>query len=114
MLIEQARWHEYLDELSRHAEGYPTTVRVMTAELGDQVEARGVPLRELAFDPREGIAVSVGGTTSEHPVTLRHVVADPRRLEATDEPGVPSALLIEGEDGTRTLIELTATVPVAN
>jgi hypothetical protein len=31
----------------------------MTTELGDQVEARAVSLRELAFDPREGIAVSV-------------------------------------------------------
>jgi hypothetical protein len=108
MLIEQARWSEYLDELSRHAEGYPVTIEVMAAELGDQTEARSVPLRELAFDPREGIAVTVGGTTPEHPVVLRHVIANPLSLEVTDEPGVPSALMIDAGDGTRTLIRLGA------
>ena len=108
MLIEQARWSEYLDELSRHAESYPASIEVMTDELGDQTEAHGVPLRELAFDPHEGIAVSVGGTTAEHPVILRHVIAHPQRLEVTDEPGVPSALMVHAEDGTRTLIRLGA------
>jgi hypothetical protein len=108
MLIEPNRWSEYLDELSRHAEGYPTTIEVMAAELGDQTEARGVPLRELAFDPHEGIAVSVGGTTAEHPIVLRHVIASPRSLEVTDEPGVPSALKVDAGDGTLTLIRLGA------
>lgn len=108
MMIEQRRWSEYLDELSRHAEGYPTTIEIMAAELGDQTEARDVPLRELAFDPREGIAVSVGGTTAEHPVILRHVIASPQSLEVTDEPGIPSALKVDAEDGTRTLIRLGA------
>lgn len=106
MLIEQTRWTEYPDELSRHAEGYPVTIELMTAELGDQTEARRVPLRELAFDPREGIAVAVGGTTAEHPVVLRHVIARPQRLEVTDEPDLPSALMVDAEDGTRTLIRL--------
>ena len=108
MLIEQKRWSEYLSELGRHAEGYPTTIEVMTAELGDQTEAHGVPLRELAFDPHEGIAVSVGGTTPAHPVVLRHVIAAPETLEVTDEPGVPSALKVDAADGTRTLIRLGA------
>ena len=108
MLIEPTRWTEYLDELTRQAEGYVTTIEVMAAELGDQTEARGLPLRELAFDPREGIAVSVGGTTADHPIILRHVVALPRRLEATDEPGVPAALMIDSEDGVKTLIRLDA------
>ena len=110
MLIEHTRWGEYLGELSRQAEGYPTTIEVMAAELGDQTEARSVPLRELAFDPHEGIAVSVGGTTPEHPVVLRHVIARPHRLEVADEPGIPSALMIDAEDGTRTLIRLGAPV----
>ena len=72
-----------------------------------------MPLRELGFDPREGIAVAVGGTTAEHPVVLRHVIARPRRLETTDEPDIPSALMIDAEDGTRTLIRIDhAAAPV--
>jgi hypothetical protein len=106
MLIEPNRWTEYLAELSRHAEGYHTTIEVMSGELGDQTEARSVPLRELAFDPHEGISVSVGGLTIEEPELLRHVIAGPRRLEITDEPGVPAALMIDAEDGVQTLIRL--------
>ena len=64
------------------------------------------PLRELAFDPREGIAVSLGGVTTDPPVVLRHVIAAPTRVETTDEPGVPAALMIDAEDGVRTLLRL--------
>jgi hypothetical protein len=106
MLIEPTRWTEYLAELSRHAQGYHTTIEIMSGELGDQTEVNSLPLRELAFDPHEGIAVSVGGLTVEEPELLRHVIADPSRLETTDEPGVPTALMIDAEDGLRTLIRL--------
>jgi hypothetical protein len=106
MLIEPNRWTDYFAELSRHAEGYPTSIEILSDQLGDQVEARQAPLRELAFDPREGIAVSLGGVSGEAPVVLRHVIAAPTRVEATDEPGVPAALMIEDEDGVRTLLRL--------
>lgn len=107
MLIEKGRWSDYLAELTRHAEGYATSIEIMSGELGDQVEARETPLHELAYEPHEGIAVSVGAATLEFPVVLRHVIADPARVEVTDEPGVPAALEILGEDGVRTLIRLT-------
>lgn len=106
MLIENDRWTKYFAELTRHAEGYVTSIEIMSAELGDQVEAREMPLREFAYDPHEGIAVSVGGATPDFPVVLRHVIGRPARVEATDEPGVPAALEIVGEDGVRTLVRL--------
>jgi hypothetical protein len=106
MLIEPGRWPDYFAELSRHAEGYSVSIEILSVQLGDQVEARHAPLRELAFDPREGIAVSVGGVTTDPPVVLRHVIAAPTRVEITDEPGVPAALMIEAEDGVRTLLRL--------
>jgi hypothetical protein len=103
MLIEQNRWNEYLSELSRQAAGYDVTVEVISSELGDQIEVRRLPLHEVAFDAREGIAVSVGG----HGDVLRHVIAGPTRVEVTDEPGVPSALMIGDETGTKTLLRFT-------
>jgi hypothetical protein len=113
MLIEPTRWKEYLGELSRHAEGCATTIEVMDSDLGDQTEARRVPLRELGFDPHEGIAIAVGGKTSTYPVVLRHVIAHPQRLETTDEPGFPSALKIDADDGTTTMIRIDlAAAPV--
>jgi Family of unknown function (DUF5335) len=107
MLIEKSQWSEYFAELTRQAEGYTTSIEIMSGSLGDQVEARETPLHEFAYDPHEGIAVSVGGTTAKFPVILRHVISDPATVETTDEPGVPAALEIVGEDGVRTLVRLT-------
>ena len=45
--------------------------------------------------------MSVGGT-------VRHVVAHPARVDITEEVGVPSALMIEDEDGTKTLLRLAS------
>jgi hypothetical protein len=104
MIIEERRWSEYLDELSRRAAGYAAAVEILSEELGDQTEVRRAALRELTFEPREGIAISIG----ERAELLRHVIAAPVRLEATDEPGVPSALRITDDAGTQTLVRLAA------
>ena len=105
MLIQPSRWGEYLAELSRQAEGYDTAIEILSDELGDQVAVRRAPLNELSYEPREGIAVSIGDR-ERHAELLRHVIARPTRVEATDEPGIPKALLIEGEDSTKTLVRL--------
>jgi hypothetical protein len=110
MRIERGEWSAYLAELSRQAEGYRTTIEVLGEDIGDQIEAREVPLRELAFDPREGIALSVGGRGGEFPVVLRHVIPEPVDLETTDEPGIPGALMIEQAGGRRTVIRLAAPI----
>jgi hypothetical protein len=104
MLIEPTRWKAYFAELSRQAEGYETTIEIMSSEIGDQIEVRQASLRELAVDPREGISIATGDT-------VRHVIGHPTRVEATDEPGVPSAVLFETEDGTKTLVRLAAPEP---
>jgi hypothetical protein len=105
MLIEQTQWNEFLAELTRQADGYDVTVELLDPELGDQIEVRRARLAALAFDPREGIAVAVSDPSGREEL-LRHVIAEPARLEATDEPGVPGALLIEAAGGTKTLIRL--------
>ena len=107
MLIERDRWKEYLAELSRQAEGYAVAIEIFSAELGDQTEVRRARLSELAYDARDGIVVAVSDP-SGHEELLRHVITEPVRLEATDEVGVPGALLIEEAAGTKTLVRLAA------
>jgi hypothetical protein len=107
MVIEPRRWSEYLAELSRQAEGYLTTIEILSEELGDQIETRRAPLRELAFDPREGIAISIGDAAGRVEL-LRHVIARPTAIEATDESGIPSTLLFADATGTKTLVSLAA------
>ena len=77
----------------------------MSGALGDQVEVRSAPLLEIAFDPREGIAISVAGPSGRDEV-LRHVIVGPTTVETSDEPGVPAALMIHDADGVRTLLRL--------
>lgn len=105
MLIEPEQWGPYLAELSRQAEGYDVTVELLLGDLGDQVEVRWARLAEIAFDPREGIAVAVSDPAG-HAELLRHLIAEPARVEVTDEPGVPGTLLVEQADGTKTLVRL--------
>jgi hypothetical protein len=107
MTIEPIQWRAFLAELSRQAEGYQARVEILSEELGDQVEVHGAPLLEVTYDPREGIAVSVGDRAG-HGELVRHVVSRPLQLEITDEPGVPAALMILDETGTRTLVRLSA------
>ena len=105
MLIEQNRWNEYLAELTRQAEGYEVSIEILSGELGDQTEVRRARLAELAYDPREGIAVAVSDPAG-HQELLRHVIAAPTRLEATDEAGIPGTLLVEEPTGVKTLVRL--------
>ena len=112
MLIERSQRGEHLAELSRQAEGYDTAIEILSDELGYQVEVRRAPLNELSYEPREGIAVSIGDR-DHHAELLRHVIARPTRVEATEEPGIPSALLIEDEEDTKTLVRFAPPDPLA-
>jgi hypothetical protein len=108
MVIEQREWTDYLAELSRQAMGWEVAIEVMSDDLGDQLEVSRAPLNEVTFDAREGLAVAVG----QHAQLLRHVIARPVRLEATEEAGIPLALLVEEADGTRTLLRLMPPEPL--
>jgi len=66
---------------------------------------RRARLAELSYDPREGIAVAVSDAAG-HQELLRHVIAAPTRLEATDESGIPGTLLVEEPTGVKTLVRL--------
>lgn len=104
MLIEPRCWGVYLQQLTRQAAGYQVTVEVLDPDLGSQIEVRSARLAELAYDPHEGIAVAVSDSKG-HAGLLRHVVAEPTRLETTNEPGVPGSLLVAA-DGVKTLVRL--------
>jgi hypothetical protein len=106
--IEQSQWTGYFAELSRQAEGYTTSIEVLSGALGYQVEVRRASLLELAFDSRDGISISVGDAPSGRDEILRHVIVGPFAVDTSDEPGVPGALMIEDAGGTRTLVRLAA------
>jgi hypothetical protein len=108
MLIEPSGWKQFLAELSRQVSGWDISVEVMSEELGDQIEISLAPLSEVTFDPREGVAIAVG---YGHQV-LRHVIAQPVRLDATEDAGIPLALHVEDAEGTRTLLRLLPPEPL--
>ena len=108
MLIEPDTWTDFLAELSRHVTGWDVAIEVMSEGFGDQIEVSRAPLSEVAFDAREGVAIAVGDGGQ----VLRHVIAQPVRLEATEDAGIPLALLVEDTEGTKTLLRLMPPEPL--
>jgi hypothetical protein len=101
--IPREEWPNFLDSFSRMHEGWLVTLEVMGAELGDQQEARELPLRGVSADGGDGlIEIMIGDGAAAH--VTRSVARPARVLVAVGRAGAHGALEIESEDGTKTLL----------
>jgi hypothetical protein len=110
-LVPRAEWFSFLRSFSRRHKNRPVTVRVLSPALGDQVEARDLPLEGIVAGrrPTAPISISLGGSLSRH---VEHNVPDPiQAWVKLSEDGTEEALDIESQDGTRTIIELRSQEP---
>ena len=103
--ITREQWSSELDAFGAQHEGWIVTLEVMGENLGDQFEARGLPLTGIAVEldrQPERIEIMVGGRVDAH---LTHVVEGPCRvwLREPDAPG-DEVIEVECDDGTRTLL----------
>lgn len=110
-LVPHAEWFSFLRSFSRRHKDQPVTVRVMSPGLGDQVEARDLPLEGIAAGrrPTGPISISLGGSLTRH---VEHDVPDPiQAWVKLSEDGTEEALDIESQDGTRTIIQFRSPEP---
>jgi hypothetical protein len=100
-------WPGFLTAIAEVDRGHPVSIEVISAELGSQVEAEGMPLEDLAYDERaDAFVISVGSQSGE-PGALRHVVEQPWKI--LFDPPSPLAVRtidVEGPDGAHTLVTL--------
>lgn len=95
--LERKDWSSFLDHLSKLCVGRQVEVRANSLALGDQIEARWLPLIGLTYDPKDDvIEVALEG--------LDHLIHRPRDVFVDDGAGLTSVEIID-VDGVKQIIE---------
>jgi hypothetical protein len=99
-------WRELFEKLTNEFDGYDVTIEVVGEQLGDHLEAEGLPLAYLAYDDKDDVfIVAVGGRDGRYP-ELHHMIDSPQRILADSvSPDVPWAIDVTGP-GTQTIVSL--------
>ena len=103
--IPREQWIRYFDNFSKNHEGWIVTVEVLGPDLGDQEEARGLPLVGLSADvkARENrVEIIVGGKPD---IDVTRFIERPNHVWIK-EPRMPGdeAIEVESEDGIKTIL----------
>lgn len=102
--IPRDEWVAFFDSFSRQHEGWLSTVEVLGAEVGAQVESRDQPLVGIIAElkDQDAITIFIGDKSADH---LAHTIQSPTHvsLKETDE-GAHEALHIESNKGATTLL----------
>jgi len=97
--LEKAQWRSYFDILSKLLEAKEAEIEVASLDLGDQVQAKWLPLIGIAYDPEDDVVeVALEG--------LDHLIYRPREVHLDDEVGGLTSLQIVDADGARQIVKL--------
>lgn len=101
--IQQDEWPKYFDNFSRRHEGEILSIEILGAEIGAQLEEKGLALEGITAEATGNtIVIMAGGRPNDH---VTHSIHRPTgvSVERTDE-GDDAALAIKAADGTTTLL----------
>lgn len=108
--LPRDEWIAFFDSFSRQHEGWLSTLEVLGAEVGAQIESRDQPLVGIIAELKDEdvITIFIGGKSADH---LAHTIHGPThvRLKETDE-GAHEALHIESSKGPTTLLRFRSPV----
>jgi hypothetical protein len=111
--IPHYEWIRFFEEFSRRHAGWLTTVELLQPELGDQIQARDLPLMGIAVEPDEvaedQITIMLGTSPSAR---ISHTISKPSHvwLKQTDE-GADEALQIQSFGGIALVRFRTTALP---
>lgn len=106
--IERKDWKEFFDRLSRERLDWETSVQVLADETGAQYLNQGLPFVGATFEENpDRIELIVGSGAENHQT---HTIFGPQ-LVAFETNGAAGTLDIEDENGTKTLIKFTGSLP---
>jgi len=111
--IQRNEWVSFFDSFSSRHRGWLVTVEIMDPEIGDQTEARDLPLEgitaELNDRGTDQIEIIVGNQTDRH---VSNSVVAPKHvwLKSSDE-GADQVLEIKGENETVLIRFRSAVLP---
>ena len=99
-------WTIRLAELTRRHYNDPVTIEVLGLEIGDQIEARRVPLKGLSLDvkdrPHGAVSILIEDMHGAHTERMVHQPVNVQLKTSAD--GSDEVLAVESADGTTTLV----------
>ncbi len=106
--IARTEWPKFFDSFSRQHEGWLVTLEILGAEIGAQVEERGLAFEGIVDEGNEEILIMFGAKPDDH---ITHSISNPTTvsLEQTDE-GADAALAIKSADGVTALLRFRSAV----
>lgn len=111
--IQRDEWVSFFNSFSSRHLGWLVTVEIMDPEIGDQTEARDLPLVGITAELNERgpdqIEILVGNQADRH---VSNSVVDPKQvwLKSSDE-GADEVLEIKGENATVLIRFRSAVLP---
>jgi hypothetical protein len=97
--LEKSRWQTYFDRMSKALVGKRAEIEVASLTLGDEIEARWLPLLGISYDPRNDvISIALEG--------VDHLINKPREVWVEEEGPELSSLEVIDADGVRQIVLL--------
>jgi hypothetical protein len=97
--LDKKEWKPFFDGVSKVLGAKQAEVEVMSLDLGDQVEAKWLPLIGLTYDPKDDLLdVAMEG--------LDHMIPKPREIYVEDGGVGLSSVAIVDAEGARQIVKL--------
>jgi hypothetical protein len=102
-LISKNDWQKYLDQLSIQKDGWESTIRVLSDEIGAQTLSEGLPFCGITYDVVTAtLQLNVGGSPDGHQT---HNILFPQSLAYEGDGELnPGTLEILDREGVKTLV----------
>ena len=105
--LDKSQWRTFFDRFSKTLEGKQAEIEVASLSLGDQVEAKWLPLHGITYDPNDDLVeVALEG--------LDHMIPKPREIFLEDWTRGLTTLEIVDADGTKQVVKLREPLMLAS
>jgi hypothetical protein len=108
ILVDRSQWITFLAQFTRENRGAHARLDVLGPDVGYQVETEDRPFDGIGADVKDGedtVWIYFGSTPDDH---LAHSIQNATAIRVRPPAGrTGAAVLIEAQDGTKTLLELS-------
>ncbi|MGF6174876.1 DUF5335 family protein [Ensifer sp. 4252] len=102
-VLARSEWHSFFERVAKALQGKRADVEVTGIHLGDQIQAKSVPLLGITFDQKDDLLeIAMEG--------LDHLIHKPTSIAVLEGPDGLSALEIVDADQNRQIVTLVSPV----
>ena len=96
--LDKAEWRPFLDGISKLLEAKEVEIEVASLSLGDQVQAKWLPLHGVAYDPKDDVVALEG---------LDHMIPRPREIYAQEGTAGLASLEVVDSIGAKQIVKFS-------